>query len=864
MAKRSNKQSRSKTNRRIQDALQIAEKSERYQKSSRNQGSDDSDTEGAIMNAKRYVQGDYGDDNEEFVDEEIDSDEAFGPDDDFETFKSKGTDKTTAKGKGRGKPSHFEDEDEVDEEEDSEDEEGLVTLSQAWDMDDSEKKKANFAKSTQQLILNDNIDSAESSSEADSSSEEEEEEDPFAEMESYNEDEVELNTVVKDLDDADKNKNRVLINPKDEEDEYKVPTTGHKLSLKQMLEATGDSSISQDNFLLRRKLVDGSESATMAVPLPKRLQQRKEREAAYELSKAEADKWQDTVKSLREAEHLVFPLQPQKDFDEELEEPEAKELKPLTKLETAVNEVLKASSLLDDKKESTFEEMATAKMNPADLRRRQNELRMMRELMFREERKAKRIKKIKSKTYHKIKKKERLRTEQLVEGDESDEEEHDSKRALERMSLKHKTNGQWAKSIIKSGMSKDKSVRDELEETLRQGERLRAKIQGDEDYSDARSISDLESDGEESDPELRSKIGKGVMNMDFMKKAEAKQKAANKEELERLRRFQEYGQEDDLDEFRNESTSANVVLNPGRRVYTPGAALEHKEIEEENVKVLEEHEIDNAKSLTNKLSKTVHREKLKNAEDTVKESESQNEKQSEEENDSTVNPWLTITTNGSTHKSKKVRVVDKDSSKSEKAAAKLTKTKKRSNAHLEEDGPIVDMNERLKIVDPYGSDEDDEDGSNVRMFKQTELIREAFAGDDVIDEFQKEKEATIKADGDKEVDLTLPGWGDWAGSDIKKKRRRKTVKVAGVVSEERRKDRQLNSVIINEKVNKKNLKYRTDKVPYPFETMAQYEQSLRTPLGQEWITRTTHQELITPRVIVSHGAVVDPLDAPFK
>jgi U3 small nucleolar RNA-associated protein 14 len=66
----------------------------------------------------------------------------------------------------------------------------------------------------------------------------------------------------------------------------------------------------------------------LSAPLPQRAQERLDREAAYEQTKQEVDKWSDTMKQIREvcsciefrervshcflqAEHLSFPLQTQ-------------------------------------------------------------------------------------------------------------------------------------------------------------------------------------------------------------------------------------------------------------------------------------------------------------------------------------------------------------------------------------------------------------------------------------------------------------------------------------------------------------------------------------------------------------------------
>ena len=234
--------------------------------------------------------------------------------------------------------------------------------------------------------------------------------------------------------------------------------------------------------------------------------------------------------------------------------------------------------MVDDSKEATFEEIAVAKLSPEEMKQRTNELRLMRELMFRDEKRAKRIKKIKSKQYHKIQKRERLRNQELVEDDEDLEgDDHDVKRATERMNLKHKTQSKWAKSMIKSGLSKDASNRAELEEMLRQGERLREKQVGFEDgnQSDEEAenvINEYDHDDEDKDDKLRSKLGKGVMNMDFMKNAEARRREENMKELEMLKRLE--NGEGDLDIFEEDNGAVNITKNQGRRVYTPSAAIQ--------------------------------------------------------------------------------------------------------------------------------------------------------------------------------------------------------------------------------------------------------------------------------------------------
>ena len=89
-------------------------------------------------------------------------------------------------------------------------------------------------------------------------------------------------------------------------------------------------------------------------------------------------------------------------------------------------------------------------------------------------------------------------------------------------------------------------------------------------------------------------------------------------------------------------------------------------------------------------------------------------------------------------------------------------------------------------------------------------------------------------------------------------------KIDGVAQKDKRRDRNLENVIVNESVNKHNLKYQSSSVPFPYESREQYERALRMPVGEEWSSRATHQKTILPRVIVKQGVVIDPMKAPFK
>jgi U3 small nucleolar RNA-associated protein 14 len=158
---------------------------------------------------------------------------------------------------------------------------------------------------------------------------------------------------------------------------------------------------------------------------------------------------------------------------------------------------------------------------------------------------------------------------------------------------------------------------------------------------------------------------------------------------------------------------------------------------------------------------------------------------------------------------------------------------------------------------------DEENDVSPEEPSQKDLIRRAFADDNIFEkDFEEEKAKLIELEIPKEEVLTLPGWGHWAG-DGTKGPKHLLVKRPHPDAIDRivkgRKDSHLKHVIIQERINKKALSFMADHVPFPFETHAQYEQSIRNPLGPEWNTQTTFQRLIRPRIMTKTGAVIDPI-----
>ncbi|XBW37954.1 hypothetical protein QEN19_003539 [Hanseniaspora menglaensis] len=930
--------SRKKVASRVQNALEIAERqlngpleSEEYVRKSRN-----AKLNGTIVNPfkKQKTKDDSSDDGEkfeygknfdidgsEFEDEEIDSDEAFGSDEDvFDAYDSKFSQtvrdlKLKNNKRGRGQVENNDDDDEPSEYT-SIDEDDLMPLSAIWDVNDKidkedelheQKKKQerdmpNAGDKEFQLDLDDNDASdSESSSEEDSESEKSDEDDIFG-KDSDDED-VELNTVSKKINQkikkSKKQDHKMLSqfdnNLYEQESEFSpfaskssnnMHTTSNKLDINDLMNVLDTTDAKQASLLSAN---DKASNQAMSIPLSKTIQEKNERKVAYDITKEEVTKWQDTVQMLRKADHV--------DYSKLNESAESKKVESSafiqpssnvrTVLESKVDKLLSDSNLntmiksegdkIANISPDNFEDLPVAKMSKDELLKRNQEMRVMRELMFREERKAKRIKKIKSKSYRKIKRKELLKNQELLDDENSDEdtEDADLKRARERMTLKHKNTSKWARDMVKHGMTKDKETRDELEEMLRQGEQLTNRIHGrDESGRSKGAQSDdeyVDLNGDYDDSQDRKDAGKtGVLAMKFMTDAAQRKKDQNKKELEALRRFENGEEDEDIfeDQF---GDGINKAKNMGRRVYTPSAMMNKKELEDvESESQKEETKIDAISSNDKKALDTTDPSMLKPIKQKLNSTN-----QAEKGKPKSSNPWLDEGSDDEHHvkKSSKVHVIDKDSSKMSKAANKISKHESKTQAkkgrHFGENGAesILDIEKHtLNIVDPYANKHEDNEAEVDEGFQNQDLISQAFAGDDVVSKFDEEKKRVIIDEDDKEIDMTLPGWGGWVGDGVKKNSNKKKFikKVEGVAKKDKRRDKNLKNVIINEKVNKKNLKYQASAVPFPYESKEQYEKSLQIPLGPEWSASSTFSKSIKPRAILKKSQIIDPLKKPFS
>lgn len=609
--------------------------------------------------------------------------------------------------------------------------------------------------------------------------------------------------------------------------------------------------------------------AKLHVPLPKRQQNRLDRAAAYDKSKETLDRWMDSVKHNRRAEHLSFPLaDPTAAAAQGTDRfTSTTHSQPLNDLESTIQDILQKSGLASSHGESpegqilASEELQTSKRSLDEVQARRAELRKARDLLFREEVRAKRIKKIKSKSFRRVHRKQRERAQ---EGDraalaaagvplsDDDQERIERRRAEERMGARHRES-KWAKGIRDSGRAAwDEDARTGVTEMAKRGEELRRRIEGKEarsdedDRSDSGSETSETEDDEGSEQKLRQKLdlagggaiepslnghsGTGLSSMRFMQKAEAALKQQNDAHEQHL--LAGLLEQNSTDEGERESG------NMGRRKFGPsnrtsghtvnierlprGELEEGVRTDEEDgggIRQLAGDELEVVTDATSH-SKAPYSgpRKRKYLEDDAIDQRTATELH---------NPWLDAPVQKpGQHRSQKLNsdgfILSPDLNDTSKTTSTVMREATRAQSGRSAvHGTRTETTKRPRAVPKVLTDQvsasDDSDTSNgdvrrlPRAVRNQELILKAFAGDEVVANFEQEKQENARDEDEKVVDNTLPGWGNWTGAGISKKEQKRSkgrfLTTEEGIKQQNRKDLRLERVIISEKRVKKVRSY---------------------------------------------------------
>jgi U3 small nucleolar RNA-associated protein 14 len=129
------------------------------------------------------------------------------------------------------------------------------------------------------------------------------------------------------------------------------------------------------------------------------------------------------------------------------------------------------------------------------------------------------------------------------------------------------------------------------------------------------------------------------------------------------------------------------------------------------------------------------------------------------------------------------------------------------------------------------------------------------------------KDADAKVGAEVATLMGMAGWGSWAGEGVKPSRRQQErLALAQKIAVEakasalaKRKDAKMDTVLMNEKKDKKAAKFMCANVPYPFTSREQYEMAMRNPLGSDWNTTKASNALTVPEVMSRAGKIIEPL-----
>jgi U3 small nucleolar RNA-associated protein 14 len=710
-------------------------------------------------------------------DSELDSDEAFGESDE-EKFDGYAFGGSASKGKNEKKNKKGGDDEEEEDEDDLEslgsDAIDLATALDQFSEDEEEEEGEEESGSEED----------EESTDGDDESEEDDEADP-SKLDA-------LESMI------------ARFAGEDEEDEEPGPNNKAKLSLKDLgLAGVKDPHMKRSLRLMNKeeKAVKPGSSKKLEVPLAQRQQDRILRSAAYEKTNETLDKWIDTVKHNRRADHLVFPLA-QNAHDRGLD---SGELMPITQktsgteLEQTILAIMEESGLGPSAKPEKKEgEEGQAGLSQAEQQEIARQRRREREIHSREMARAKRIKKIKSKAYRRIHRKE-LRHEEEAEREEAlaageldsddEREDLDRRRAMERMGARHRES-KWAKLGKKAGRAVwDDNFRAGLTDIARRKEDLRRRIEGQaggsDDEDEGSDVSDASEGGDprrrlladleraaayEDDDEPKSKL----MQMKFMQRGEEMRRKENDEAVAALRR--------ELDS--DDGPSDEEEMDIGRRQYGMGNATDATKTSQ--VKKAKPADARESTKPTSAAQPTPQFETEQRSS-----APAGDDGWAVAEPASTAGGWSQVGSSGrKSKKGSKTKATDVDIFT---AAAEVTKPKPKPKPQGATNGAA-----------DGAQDSDDDDALHMPLaIRDQQLLEKAFAGEDVHGQFEEEKAEIEHEDDEKEIDNTLPGWGNWVGDgvsnrDKKRHQGRFITKVEGVKKKDR-KDFKMKDVIISEK-----------------------------------------------------------------
>jgi len=561
-------------------------------------------------------------------------------------------------------------------------------------------------------------------------------------------------------------------------------------------------------------------SKVLDVPLHRVAAEKITRAAGYTRVRQEVNIWDSVVQSNRTQESISFPLEtPDLRWKTSTEVIKTR-FTADTPLELQVAAMLAGSKAVPKEGEelSEIEKRALEGMTKEEINERRAEIAKFRALRGYQATKYKRQSKIKSKSYRKlmrkIKNKEELkRLENLAVTDPQAAAEHIEKmnkvRILERATLKHRNASKFMQEQARRAkLTKDKDLQAVLRDQLATHRDMLTK---------PKIVSDEESNDDEEDSE------------------------------------------DDIDITKYQDESYADFAAGYKKYWTQNQEAKQEQLKNEKMSALDEIEnmfedVEHSKKLA-ELRKQKKREMKKEKEKLLQEKKEQEEEESEEDMEENNEEETGI------EHAESINIDPLKKAVTSISGGNKTKSTADATKDIDPDNFVAVKAKNIKSSVPAEivGFNDEEDSSEDEM-EQRKLIAEAFAEDDVLEDFKKEKAKIIEEATPKDIDLTLPGWGSWGGESIKISKKKRNRFIIKAPPRAPRKDDNKDLVIINTDKDQKLRTHQVSKLPAHFTSVSDFEASIRSPIGDTFVPRTAHLKLIKPRVTTKMGQTIQPMD----
>ncbi|XP_067160587.1 U3 small nucleolar RNA-associated protein 14 homolog A [Apteryx mantelli] len=633
---------------------------------------------------------------------------------------------------------------------------------------------------------------------------------------------------------------------------------GEKLVLSELLQPIkAKSALSR----VKKELNRVKQKKAVELPLSKEEAERVVREAAYVRTSKDVGKWQQVVLQNRRAEQLVFPMKQELVAVAPLEQV-VSAWKARTPLEQEIFGLLhKTQQPITDPLLTPQEKASLQAMSLEEARQRRAELQKARVLQSYYEAKARREKKIKSKKYHRVlkksKKRKALKEFELLQKSDPEAalaklEELEQLRMEERMSLKHQNKGKWARS--RAIMAKyDLEARKAMQEQLAKNKELMQKVRvelpeeepGDMPAEDlvSESVPTVPVDASGANPWMLGKPSSPAKEPEVQEEIQIVTEPAVAESKEEMSEEEMSEEEALLQDFEQKRHM--------RRQQAASPELRGADKTEVVSELPEDISID---PICTEEQVSVGIEQPPQAQEEVLLLEQQSRMQTMEDIEALASEEHAEEQEIPVATGTEKRVPQQEGGKAEDRQAKKPKAKKKRIISLQ--AVLGGKSQEIQCPSLPVAVEEEEGGIDQRG-----VITEAFAGDDVVADFRREKRKAEQAGKPQPVNLVLPGWGEWGGTGLKPSKKKMKRFLLKLPPAPPRKDQHLPHVIMSEQRNIHAAAHQVSELPFPFEKHQQFERSIRTPMGPTWNTQRAFQKLTAPRIVTRAGHIIQPISA---